>query len=214
MRRSAAWTLHENRFFSGSAMLPQEVLDTLRRLFDQARRSSDPEPAAMCVSTVGADGRVSARMVLLKRIDERGLCFFSNYESDKGGQIDAHPQLALTLYWPHLEPPVQVRVEGRAERIDAAESDAYFATRPRLRQLGAWASRQSRTLPDRDTLAAEVARYEREYEGRPVPRPPYWGGYRVVPELVEFWYAHNDRLNERVRWEYLEGEWRKRLLYP
>ncbi|MGH8215965.1 MAG: pyridoxamine 5'-phosphate oxidase [Rhodanobacteraceae bacterium] len=195
-------------------MLPPEVLDTLRRLFDEARSSNDPEPAAMCVSTAGPDGRVSARMVLLKQIDERGLCFFSNYESDKGEQIDTHPQLALTLYWRYLDPPAQVRVEGRAERISAAESDAYFTTRPRLRQLGAWASRQSRTLPDRATLASEVARYEREFEGRAVPRPPYWGGYRVAPGLVEFWYAHSDRLNERVRWEHLEGEWRKRLLYP
>ncbi|HJP99375.1 MAG TPA: pyridoxamine 5'-phosphate oxidase [Rhodanobacteraceae bacterium] len=195
-------------------MLPQEVLDTLRRMFDEAKRGGDPDATPMCVSTAGPGGQVSARMVLLKQIDERGLCFFSNYESDKGRQIDAHPQLALTLYWPQLQPRAQVRVEGRAERIDAAESDAYFATRARLRQLGAWASQQSRTLPDRDTLAAEVARYEREFEGKPVPRPPHWGGYRVVPELVEFWYAHKDRLNERERWERVEGEWRKRLLYP
>lgn len=195
-------------------MLPREVLDTLRRLYDEARSGGGPDPAAMCVSTAGPDGRVSARMVLLKRIDERGLCFFSNYESDKAAQIDGHPQLALTLYWPQLSPPAQVRVEGRAERMDDAESDAYFATRPRLRQIGAWASRQSRTLPDRDTLAADVERFEREFEGREVPRPPNWGGYRVVPDLVEFWYAHDDRLNERVRWERIEGEWRKRLLYP
>lgn len=195
-------------------MLPQEVLDTLTRLFDQARSSPDPEPAAMCVSTVAPDGRASARMVLLKQIDARGLCFFSNYDSDKGRQIDAHPQLALTLHWRHLDPPAQVRVEGRAERMSAAESDAYFATRSRLRQLGAWASQQSRTLPDRSTLAHEVARREREFEGHEVPRPPNWGGYRVVPDLVEFWYAHKDRLNERVRWECREGEWRKRLLYP
>ena len=195
-------------------MLPQEVLDTLRRLFDEVKRSGDPDAAPMCVSTVGSDGRVSARMVLLKQIDERGLCFFSNYESDKGGQIDGHPQLALTLYWPHLQPPVQIRMEGRAERLSAAESDAYFATRSRLRQLGAWASQQSRTLPSRAVLADEVARYEREFEGRPVPRPPHWGGYRVVPNLVEFWHPHKDRLNARVRWELLEGEWRKRLLYP
>lgn len=195
-------------------MLPQEVLDTLRRLFDEATRGGDPDAAPMCVSTVGPDGRVSARMVLLKQVDERGLRFFSNYESDKGGQIDAHPQLALTLYWPQLQPPVQIRVEGRAERLGAAESDAYFATRSRLRQLGAWASQQSRTLPSRAFLADEVARYEREFEGRPVPRPPHWGGYRVVPDLVEFWHPHKDRLNERERWDLFEGEWRKRLLYP
>jgi pyridoxamine 5'-phosphate oxidase len=195
-------------------MLPQEVLDTLRRLFDEAKRGGDPDAAPMCVSTAGPDGRVSARMVLLKQIDERGLCFFSNYESDKGGQIDAHPQVAVTLYWPQLQSPVQIRVEGRAERLAAAESDAYFATRSRLRQLGAWASQQSRTLPSRAFLADEVARYEREFEGRPVPRPPHWGGYRVVPDQVEFWHPHKDRLNERERWDLFEGEWRKRLLYP
>ncbi len=195
-------------------MLNQEILDTLRRLFEAAQCSSDPEPAAMCVSTVGADGRVSARMVLLKHLDERGLCFFTHYESEKGAQIAEHPQVALTLHWKHLKTPAQVRVEGRAEKMGAEESDAYFASRARLSQIGAWASRQSQTLPDRATLTERVARREREFEGREVPRPPYWGGYRVIPSMVEFWYAHEHRLNERIRWDWIDGEWRKRLLYP
>ncbi|HJU27296.1 MAG TPA: pyridoxamine 5'-phosphate oxidase [Rhodanobacteraceae bacterium] len=195
-------------------MLNQEILGTLRRLFEAAQRSSDPEPSAMCVSTVGADQRVSARMVLLKHVDERGLCFFTHFESEKGVQIAEHPQVALTLHWKHLQTPAQVRVEGRAVKMDATESDEYFATRARLSQIGAWASRQSQTLPDRATLAERVARREREFEGREVPRPPNWGGYRVVPDMVEFWYAHEHRLNERVRWELIGGEWRKRLLYP
>jgi pyridoxamine 5'-phosphate oxidase len=195
-------------------MLNQEILGTLRRLFEAAQRSSDLEPAAMCVSTAGADGRVSARMVLLKQIDERGLCFFTHYESEKGAQISEHPQVALTLHWKHLQTPAQVRVEGRAERMSAEESDTYFASRARLSQIGAWASRQSQTLPDRATLAERVARREREFEGREVPRPPYWGGYRVLPDMVEFWYAHEHRLNERIRWDLIDGEWQKRLLYP
>lgn len=195
-------------------MLNQEILGRFQRLFDAAKRSSDPEPTAMCVATVGADGRVSSRMVLLKSVDERGLCFFTHYDSDKGTQLEAHPQVALNLHWQQLDPPAQVRIEGCAEKMSAEESDAYFASRARLSQLGAWASRQSQTLPDRATLEECVASRTREFEGREVPRPPQWGGYRVVPDLVEFWYGHEHRLNERVRWELRDGQWSSRLLYP
>lgn len=195
-------------------MLNQEILDQLQRLLEAARRSGDPEPAAMNVATVGADGRVSSRMVLLKSFDERGLAFFTHYDSDKGKQIEAHPQVALCLHWKHLQPPAQVRIEGRAEKMSAQESDHYFASRARLSQIGAWASQQSRTLPDRATLEERVARRMREFEGREVPRPPQWGGYRVLPDIVEFWYGHEHRLNERVRWELRDGEWSKRWLYP
>ncbi|MBS0431527.1 MAG: pyridoxamine 5'-phosphate oxidase [Proteobacteria bacterium] len=195
-------------------MLNREILDTLRRLFEAAQRSGDPEPAAMCVSTVGADGKVSARMVLLKQVDERGLCFFTDYRSGKAQAIAAHAQVALTLHWKHLQPAAQVRVEGLAEKLDAGESDAYFATRARASRIGAWASEQSRTLPERALLERKVAEREREFEGRDVPRPPHWGGYRVVPDTVEFWYGHAHRLNERVRWELRDGAWVSRLLYP
>ena len=182
--------------------------------YTQARETEINDSNAMTLATADARGRPSARMVLLKRIDERGLCFFTHYDSDKGAQIDAHPQAALTLHWKHLQPPAQVRVEGRVEKMGAEESDAYFAQRPRLSQIGAWASRQSQTLPDRATLSERVQRREREFEGRAVPRPPRWGGYRVVPDMVEFWYGHAARLNERVRWELRDGEWSWRLLYP
>lgn len=195
-------------------MLNQEILGQLRRLLDAARQSSDPEPTAMNVATVGTDGRVSSRMVLLKSIDERGLCFFTHYDSEKGLQIDAHPQIALCIHWKNLTTPTQVRIEGRAEMVTAQESDEYFASRERLNQIGAWASRQSQTLPDRATLSERMAHREREFEGREVPRPPRWGGYRVAPEMVEFWYAHEHRLNERVRWELRDNEWSWRLLYP
>ena len=195
-------------------MLNLEILATLRNLIDEARRDGDPEPGAVNVATVGADGKVSARMVLLKHVDERGFTFFTDYRSEKALAIEAHPQIALTLHWKHLQPAAQVRIEGRAEKLSEQESDVYFATRARLSQLGAWASEQSSTLPDRKLLETRVEQREQEFENRTIPRPPHWGGYRVVPDMVEFWYAHVHRLNERVRWELINGEWKQRLLYP
>jgi pyridoxamine 5'-phosphate oxidase len=195
-------------------MLNLEILATLRNLIDESRRNGDPEPAAVNVATVGADGKVSARMVLLKHVDERGFTFFTDYRSEKAQAIAAHPQVALTLHWKHLQPAAQVRIEGHAEKLSAEESDVYFATRARLSQLGAWASEQSSTLPDRRLLEARVGQREQEFAGREIPRPPHWGGYRVVPDMVEFWHAHVHRLNERERWELIDGAWRKRLLYP
>ena len=195
-------------------MLNREILGTLRDLLERARSNGDPEPGAMNVATAGEDGRISARMVLLKHVDERGLTFFTDYRSEKAQAIAAHPQLALTFHWKHLKPAAQVRVEGVAEKLGAQESDAYFATRVRLAQLGAWASEQSRTLPSREVLENRVEEREREFAGREVPRPPHWGGYRVIPDMVEFWYAHEHRLNERVRWDLIDGEWKRRFLYP
>ncbi|MEO6968098.1 MAG: pyridoxamine 5'-phosphate oxidase [Rhodanobacteraceae bacterium] len=195
-------------------MLNQEILGTFQHLLDAAKRSSDPEPTAMTVSTVGDDDRVSTRLVLLKSFDERGFCFFTHYDSDKGHQIEAHPQVALCLHWKQLDRPVQVRIEGHAEKLSAKESDEYFASRARLSQIGAWASDQSKTLPDRATLEQSAAHREREFEGREVPRPPQWGGYRVLPDLVEFWYGGKHRLHERVCWRLRDGEWTQRLLYP
>jgi pyridoxamine 5'-phosphate oxidase len=195
-------------------MLNPTILETLQRLLAAARASGDPEPDAMNVATADPDGRVHSRMVLLKTLDERGLTFFTDYEGDKGRQLAANPRIALCLHWKQIDPAAQVRIEGRAERLPAAESDAYFATRERLSQLGAWASLQSQTLPDRATLEQRVAEVERQFAERPVPRPAKWGGYLVVPEMVEFWYAHEHRLNERHRWEFVEGAWHKRMLYP
>lgn len=195
-------------------MLTPAILETLKRLHAAALASDDPEPNAMNVATADPGGRVHSRMVLLKTFDERGLTFFTDYEGDKGRQIAANPRVALCLHWKRLEPSAQVRIEGRAELLPAEESDAYFATRARLSQLGAWASLQSQTLPDRAVLDQRVADVDREFAERPVPRPAKWGGYLVVPDMVEFWYAHEHRLNERHRWERVDGEWRERLLYP
>ncbi|HEX5353753.1 MAG TPA: pyridoxamine 5'-phosphate oxidase [Rhodanobacteraceae bacterium] len=194
--------------------LDPTILETFRRLHEAALASDDPDPDAMTVATTDAEGRVHARMVLLKSFDARGLTFFTRYDSDKGAQLEANARIALCLLWKQLKPAAQVRIEGRAEKLPSAESDAYFATRERLSQLGAWASLQSRTLPDRATLEQRVAHYEREFAGRDVPRPAEWGGYRVVPDMIEFWYAHQHRLNERERWEFIDEQWRSRMLYP
>ena len=195
-------------------MLNREILDTFVQLLDEAKASGDREPTAMNLATVDAGGRVSSRIVLLKGVDERGLRFFTNYQSDKGGQLGEHPQAALNFHWKNVREGVQVRVEGVARKLLAEESDAYFATRARGSQIGAWASLQSQTLPDRDTFEQRVARFEKEYEGRDVPRPPHWGGYVVEPDVVEFWYGAEFRLHERVRWSRHGQTWTHRLLYP
>jgi len=195
-------------------MLSPEILDTFRQLLEEAKASGDPEPTAMNLATVDTDGRVASRIVLLKGVDERGLRFHTNYDSDKGGQLAAHPQVALCFHWKQLRHGVQVRVEGVARKLQAEESDAYFATRPRGSQLGAWASLQSQNLPSRQSFDERVARYEREFEGRDVPRPLHWGGYLVEPDTVEFWYGAEFRLHERVRWSRHGQTWTHRLLYP
>lgn len=195
-------------------MLNHEILQTFLQLLDEARASGDLEPTAMNLSTVGSDGRVSSRIVLLKGADERGFRFFTNYESDKGGQLDAHPQVALCFHWKQLRQGVQVRIEGGARKLLAEESEAYFASRPRQSQIGAWASLQSQTLPDRETFEQRVAHVEKEFAGRDVTRPPHWGGYVVEPDTLEFWYGAEYRLHERVRWSRHGQTWTHRLLYP
>ena len=197
-----------------STMLKPEILATVRQLLDEAAASGDREPTAMNLATVDAAGRVSSRIVLLKGVDERGFRFFTNYQSDKGAQLEAHPQVALCLHWKLLRDGVQLRVEGVARRLLEDESDAYFASRARGSQIGAWASLQSQTLPDRDTFEQRVARCEQEYAGREVPRPPHWGGFVVEPDMIEFWYGALFRLHDRVRWSRHGQTWTHRLLYP
>ncbi|AHX12211.1 pyridoxine/pyridoxamine 5'-phosphate oxidase [Dyella jiangningensis] len=195
-------------------MLKQEILDTFLQLLDEAAAGRDPDATAMNLATVDAAGRVSSRIVLLKGADERGFRFYTNYESDKGAQLNAHHQVALCFHWKQLRQGVQVRVEGAARKLLAEESDAYFATRPRASQIGAWASLQSQTLPDRETFEQRFSRYEKEFEGQDVPRPPHWGGFVVEPDMVEFWYGAEYRLHERVRWSRHGQTWTSRLLYP
>jgi pyridoxamine 5'-phosphate oxidase len=191
-----------------------EAITQVRDLLAQAQAADEIEPTAMTLATADASGRVSARVVLLKQLDERGFAFYTNYASDKGSQLAARQNAALCILWKRLHEKVQVRVEGTVEKTSAEESDKYFASRDRDSQIGAWASLQSQTMPGRATLEVRIADYERKFAGIAVPRPPHWGGYRLVPDMIEFWYGQRARLHERVRYESTAGVWSKRMLYP
>ena len=164
--------------------------------FEEAAAAGLYQPEAMTLATVTPEGRPSARLVLLRGFDGRGFSFFTNYDSRKGRDLAARPWAALVLFWAELHR--QVRIEGRVELVSAEESDAYFAGRARGSQLSAWASPQSEVLEGRGVLERRVADLARQYEGRPVPRPPRWGGYRVVPDSIEFWQGRENRLHDRL----------------
>lgn len=191
-----------------------EALLTFRELLDEARVSGDPEPTAMTLATADATGRVSARTVLLKSFDERGFVFYTNTRSLKGRQLDDNPQCALLFLWKTLRNHVQARIEGTVSPVTPVEADAYFASRPRVSQLGAWASKQSATLPERRFFDERLAKLERELDGEPVPRPPHWSGYCVAPSMIEFWYGAEYRLHDRDVYELRGDHWSRRKLYP
>jgi pyridoxamine 5'-phosphate oxidase len=191
-----------------------EALDTFAQLIEQAKAAGDPDATAMTLATADAQGRPAARTVLLKAVDERGFVFYTNYQSRKGQQLTENPHAALLFLWKTLRDQVQVKIEGTVEPVDLAEADAYFASRPRPSQIGAWASLQSQTLDSRDTFEARIDAFEKKFEGMEVPRPPHWSGYRVVPEMIEFWYGARFRLHERQHYERVDGAWVKRMLYP
>ncbi|HEX6101171.1 MAG TPA: pyridoxamine 5'-phosphate oxidase [Thermoanaerobaculia bacterium] len=165
------------------------------RWFEDARQHQPLHPESMTVATCGADGVVSARVSLLKGFSEHGFVFFTNYNSRKGSQIAENPRVSLCFHWPALER--QVRVEGVAVKTTAEESDAYFASRPRGSQIGAWASNQSSVIPGRGDLDKRFSELEASYKERQIPRPPHWGGYRVIPVAIEFWQGRPDRLHDR-----------------
>ena len=175
-----------------------------------AARQIDTAPVAL--ATVSADGRPSVRMVLLRGVDERGFVFHTNYTSRKARELAENPHAALCVHWPALEE--QIRIEGRVERLPADESDAYFASRPRGSQLGAWVSQQSATLASREALEEEYRAIERHYAGRPVPRPPFWGGFLLRPDRIEFWFGRPDRLHDRVLYVRESDGWSISRLYP
>lgn len=178
----------------------------------QRAEAHQVDTAPMTLASVDAQGNPSARIVLLRLVDSRGFGFFTNYNSRKGRELDATQRAALCMHWVALDE--QVRVEGAVERMSAAESDAYFTGRPRGSQLGAWASEQSAPLPSREALEERYRDTERRFDGRAVERPPFWGGYRVVPRRIEFWYGRPDRLHDRVVYEREREDWRINRLYP
>jgi pyridoxamine 5'-phosphate oxidase len=191
--------------------LDPNPLRQFQRWFEAAREAGVPVPEAMTLATATADGRPSARMVLLKRADERGFGFHTNYESRKGVELAENPRAALLFHW--RPPGRQVRVEGAVERVSTEESEAYFRTRPLASRVAAWASPQSRPLPDRaelDRLYADAA----AAHGEEVPLPPHWGGFRLVPDRYEFWEHGDDRLHDRVRYERDGDRWRRTRLAP
>jgi len=170
------------------------------------------EPNAMILATATTDGKPSARTVLLKGYDERGFVFYTNYEGRKSDELEVNPMCALLFYWGELER--QIRIEGRASRLSSEESDVYFAGRPRGSRLGAWASEQSRPVEDRSVLEERVRALEKEYEGREIPRPPFWGGYRVNPHTIEFWQGRENRLHDRLVYHRSGGRWMMERLQP
>ena len=190
----------------------EQPLEQFARWFEEALKSEVPEPNAMSLSTVGPDGRPSSRIVLLKDVDERGLTWYTNYESRKGGELLANPNAALLFFWQPLER--QVRIEGRVSKVSADEADAYFNLRPLKSRLGALASAQSRPIGSREALEERFREIEQQY-GEAPRRPQHWGGYRLIPDYVEFWQGRASRLHDRIAYCLQpDGSWRRERLQP
>lgn len=192
--------------------LSREIMDRFNTAMEEARGAGEPEPTAMVLATSDGEGRVTTRAVLLKSLDENGFVFFTNTRSVKGRQIHDCPRAAATFLWKSIQ--CQVQLAGPVHGVSAEEADAYFATRDRGSQIGAWASLQSEPLDSRETLEARVQEFERRFEGRDVPRPAHWSGYRLQPEIIEFWHGRPFRLHDRTQYRWQDGGWVARKLYP
>src|SRR5215813_7795413 len=180
--------------------------------FDEAVQSAQPDVEAMTLSTATPDGRVAGRIVLLKGCNERGFVFFTNYESRKSREMMSNPRVALTFYWHTLHR--QVRIEGLVEKVRPEESEEYFQTRPRGSQIGAWASPQSEEIANREELEQRVEEIDGRFKDRPINCPPFWGGFRVSPERIEFWQGRESRLHDRILYTLRDSEWRISRLAP
>jgi pyridoxamine 5'-phosphate oxidase len=205
---------HPGWLTGGDFTAADEPLRLFAAWFAEAKRAEPVNPDAMALATVDADGLPNARMVLLKGFDERGLVFYTNLDSVKGHELADAPKAALTFYWKSLQR--QVRVRGSVEPVSAAEADSYFATRSRMAQIGAWASKQSTALESRMAFEKAVARFTAKFGVDPVPRPPHWSGYRVVPQAIEFWQERPFRLHDRIAFtrSSVTAPWNKTRLYP
>ncbi len=192
--------------------LSEDPIARFRRLFGRAQRAGVPQPDAMALATADSQGRVSARFVLLKQADDRGFVFYTDTRSRKGRELERNPSAAAVFYWYPLR--VQVRIEGRVEPVSPVEADQYWTSRPRESQLGASVSRQSAQLGSREGLLTEFTAIQKRLRGRAVPRPGYWTGFRIMPDLIEFWTARAHRLHDRVLFFRAHGKWGRRLLYP
>lgn len=191
---------------------PIERFAELYARAEAADRAGIPDPSAMSLATVQRDYQPSVRIVLLKDFDERGFVFYTNYQGRKGRELLANAKAALCFYWAPLGS--QVRIEGAVSKLPDAEADAYFATRPRLSQIGAWASKQSEPIETEGDLERRVADYEKEFEGKDVTRPPFWSGFRVSPDRVEFWENRPNRLHQRHLYVRHGSSWKSEVLYP
>ncbi|MGS2743626.1 pyridoxamine 5'-phosphate oxidase [Halomonas sp. LS-001] len=195
------------------AQTPDEPIALFDEWFTLAVEYEAKDSNAMTLATVDNQGRPHARVVLLKDFDEEGMVFFTNYHSHKGSELSNVPFAALTFWWPSLSR--QVRIEGRVEQVSADESDEYFESRPRGSQLGAWIATQSVVIPGRSWIEERQKRFQQAYDGQEIPRPIHWGGYRVIPEMIEFWQGQPSRLHDRIRYERRDGEpWNRFRLAP